>query len=62
MQQALIDAAKQRFGGYTGQPQNTLGYLSQAIGATPVPQTQTTSKQPGLFDYLTLGASMMGGK
>ena len=58
MQQALIDAAKQRFGGYTGQPQNTLGYLSQAIGATPVPQTQTTSKQPGLFDYLTLGASM----
>ena len=58
MQQALIDAAKQRFGGYTGQPQNTLGYLSQAIGASPVPQTQTTSKQPGLFDYLTLGASM----
>jgi len=60
MQQALIDAAKQRFGGYTGQPQNTLGYLSQAIGATPVPETQTTSKTPGLFDYLTLGASMMG--
>jgi hypothetical protein len=58
MQQALIDAAKQRFGGYTAQPQNTLGYLSQAIGASPVPQTQTTSKQPGLFDYLTLGASM----
>jgi hypothetical protein len=59
MQQALIDAAKQRFGGYTAQPANTLGYLSQAIGATPVPQTQTTTKKPGLFDYLTLGASMM---
>jgi len=58
MQQALIEAAKQRFAGYTGQPQQTLGYLSQAIGASPVPQTQTTSKQPGLFDYLTLGASM----
>jgi len=58
MQQALIDAAKQRFGGYTGQPQNTLGYLSQALGATTAGQTQTNAKQPGLFDYLTLGASM----
>jgi hypothetical protein len=62
MQQALIDAAKQRFGGYTGQPQNTLGYLSQALGATTAGQTQTNTKQPGLFDYLTLGASMVGGK
>ena len=58
MQQALIDSAKQNFQGYANQPQNTLGYLSQAIGASPVPQTQTTSKQPGLFDYLTLGAQV----
>jgi len=58
MQQALIDAAKQNFAGYTGQPQQSIGYVTQALGATPVPQTQTTSKQPGLFDYLTLGASM----
>jgi hypothetical protein len=58
MQQALIDAAKQNYAGYTGQPQNTLGYLSQAIGASPVPQTQTSTRKPGLFDYLTLGASM----
>jgi hypothetical protein len=58
MQQALIDAGKQNFAGYTGQPQQSIGYVSQALGATPVPQTQTTSKQPGLFDYLTLGAQM----
>ena len=58
MQQALIDAGKQNFAGYTGQPQQSIGYVTQALGATPVPQTQTTSKQPGLFDYLTLGASM----
>jgi hypothetical protein len=58
MQQALIDSAKQRFQGYTGQPSTSIGYVTQALGATPVPQTQTTSKQPGLFDYLTLGASM----
>ena len=62
LQQALIDAAKGQYAGYTGQPASTLGYVSSALGATPVPQTQTTSKQPGLFDYLTLGASMFGGK
>jgi hypothetical protein len=58
MQQALIDAGKQNFAGYTGQPQQSIGYVTQALGATPVPQTQTTSKQPGLFDYLTLATSM----
>ena len=58
MQQALIDAGKQNFQGYTNQPSTSIGYVTQALGATPVPETQTTSKQPGLFDYLTLGASM----
>ena len=57
LNQALIDAAKGQFAGYTGQPASTLGYVSSALGATPVPQTQTTSKQPGLFDYLTLAAT-----
>ena len=60
LQQALIDAAKGQFAGYTGQPATTLGYVSNALGATPVPQTQTTSKQPGLFDYLTLAATAYG--
>lgn len=54
MQQALIDAAKQQYAGYTGAPASSLGFVTSALGATPVPQTQTTSKQPGLFDYLTL--------
>jgi hypothetical protein len=54
LQQALIDAAKGQYAGYVGQPQQSIGYVSQALGATPVPQTTTTSKQPGLFDYLTL--------
>jgi len=57
LQQALIDAARGQYAGYTGAPQVSLGYLAQALGATPVPQSTTTSKQPGLFDYLTLGAS-----
>jgi hypothetical protein len=54
IQQSLIDAAKQQYAGYTGAPASSIGYVSSALGATPVPQTQTTSKQPGLFDFLTL--------
>lgn len=54
LQQALIDAAKAQYAGYTTAPQASIGYVSQALGATPVPQSQTTSKQPGLFDWLTL--------
>ena len=60
LQQALYDAAQQQFAGYTGYPQQTIGYLSQALGATPVPQTQTTSKQPGLMDYLAAGTAAYG--
>ena len=57
--QLLIDAIKQQYAGYTGSPQQSLGLLSQALGVAPVPTSETTSKTPGLFDYLTLGASMM---
>jgi len=57
MEQALIDAAKAQYAGYTGAPVQGLGYVSQALGATTVPTTTTTTKQPGLFDYLTLAAS-----
>jgi len=56
--QLLIDAIKQQYAGYTGSPQQSLGLLSQALGVAPVPTSETTSKNPGLFDYLTLGASM----
>ncbi len=59
-QQQLIDAAKQQFSGYTGAPAETINYVSQALGASPIPQSQTTSKNPGLFDYLSLGASAAG--
>jgi len=58
LQQQLMDTAQQRYAEYQGLPQQTVGYVSQALGASPIPQTQTTTKQPGLFDYLTLGATM----
>ena len=61
LNQLLIDAVKNQYGQYQQSPYNSIGLLSQALGASPVPQTTNTSKQPGLFDYLTLGAGMMGG-
>ena len=59
LNQLLIDAVKNQYAGYTGAPQQSLGLLSQALGVAPVPTSETTSKTPGLFDYLTLGASAM---
>ena len=60
MQQALIDSAKQQFTGYTNAPGQSLSYMTSALGATPVPQGQTTSSSPGIFDYLTTGAALYG--
>lgn len=61
LQQVILDNARAKFAGYTGQPAAGIGYLSQALGNTPTTNTQTLTKTPGLFDYLTLGASMMPG-
>jgi hypothetical protein len=55
LQQQLIQAAQGQYAGYQGFPSQALGYLSQALGSSQIPQNQTTSRQPGLFDYLTLG-------
>lgn len=59
MQQQLIDAARQQYAGYTGAPASTIGYVSQALGASPIPQSQTTQNNPGLFDYLTMGTKIV---
>jgi hypothetical protein len=58
IQQALIDAAKSQYAGYTGAPQQALQAPLAALGVTPAPQSTTSSMQPGLFQYLQLGASM----
>jgi len=58
LQQAVFDASAQKYGQYTGHPAQGLSYLNAALGVTPQGEnTQTLSKQPGLFDYLTLAAS-----
>ena len=60
--QALIDAGRAQYAGYTGAPQQALQTQLGAFGGSQTnAQTQTTSKQPGLFDYLQLGAQVAGG-
>ena len=62
LQQAVMDKAAQQYAQYTGQPAQGLSYLNAALGITPHGETQTTTSTPGLFDYLTLGASMKAGR
>ena len=57
IEQSVLDSARGQFMRYTGQPQQNLGIFGQALGSTPYGQSQ--SYQPGLFDYLSLGASMV---
>ena len=60
MNQSLINAARNQYGGFTGAPANSLQAMLAAVGAGDMgQQTQTTSKQPGLFDYLSLAASVI---
>jgi hypothetical protein len=63
LQQAVFDASAQKYGQYTGHPAQGLQYMNAALAPNVYsqPNTQTTTKQPGLFDYLTLGASMKAG-
>ena len=64
VQQAVIDAAKARYAGYTAQPNQALNMPLQALGAAPYDTnaSQTSNYSPGLFDYLTLGATAFGRK
>jgi len=61
LQQALIDAARGQYAGFTGAPQQALALPLAALGATPNQSTTTQQKNPGLFDYLSLGASAAAG-
>lgn len=62
LQQALIDAARGQYSGFMGAPAQSLGYMGSALGVTPTPQTTTATRQPGLFDYLTMGSYAAGGR
>jgi len=64
LQQAVMDAAGQKYSEYTGHPAQGLQYMQGALGTGvySTPKTVTNTKTPGLFDYLTLGASMKAGQ
>ena len=60
--QALIDAAKGQYGGFTGAPAASLQLPLAALGAGNMGQNTTTQTQKrGLFDYLTAGLTGLGG-
>ena len=59
LQQALIDAARGQYAGFAGAPQQSLALPLQALGAAPISQTTTQTRQRGLFDYLTMGAGIL---
>jgi len=54
IQQQLIDSAKAQYGGYTGQLERSLGFPVTALGASQIPQSQTTTSDPGAFGWLSL--------
>ena len=58
--QLILDAGKNQFAGYAGAPGQALQYNNAALGVTPAPMTTTETKNPGLFDYLTLAANTYG--
>lgn len=56
LRQRQAELAAQQYAQRQNALASSLGMVTGAVGATPYPQTTTGSRQPGLFDYLTLGA------
>ena len=61
LMQNLINAGKNQYNQFASAPTNKLGLPLAALGATPLPETQTTDRQLGIMDYLTAGAQMYAG-
>ena len=57
--QNLINAAKQQYAGYAGQPNQAMNTFMSGISGMPNMGGQQEGFNPGLFNYLQLGASMM---
>ncbi len=61
LNQQIIDAARQQYAGFTGAPERALQLPISAVSAGNMNQgttTGTTQQQPGLLNYLSLGASL----
>lgn len=58
--QSLINAGQGQYQGFTGAPQQSLALPLAALGASNMgQQTQTTSQQPGLLNFLSLGLGLL---
>jgi len=63
LNQQIIDAAKAQYAGFTGAPERALQLPIAAVSAGNMgqgTQTGTTQQQPGLLNYLSVGASLAG--
>ena len=61
VQQNLVNQAKQMFSGFTNQGTQNLSTLLSTLGIVPSQGATTQSQQHGLFDYMTLLATSLGG-
>jgi hypothetical protein len=52
MNQALIDAARGQFGGFTGAPQNSLQAILAALGGMPNQSSTKQTQNPGIAGFL----------
>lgn len=55
LEQGVIDAARQQFGMYTGQPYQDMQMLNQTLSGLPMPSGQTSTSTPGLLDWAGTG-------
>ena len=62
LQQSLIDAARGQYQNAVNAPMQSLSAPLAALGAQPNQSTTTQSRSPGLFDYLSLGATAGAGR
>lgn len=61
MQQQLLNDAMQQFYGYANSPLNYLNTIGGALSGSPLANntTNTSSYQPGILDFLSLGSGLM---
>ena len=59
-QQQYLDQGMGQYGGWSSSPAGSTQVVNQAVGSIPGGGGSTESYNPGLFDYLTAGATLAG--
>lgn len=57
LKQRQAELAAQQYAARQNSLASSLGLVGGALGVTPLPETTTATRDPGLFDYLTLAAT-----